>query len=211
MSKPHALVIILSLCMGLTGLFAQQPKAPADRQTSVGVGGENPQAKAEGGVAPASYVIGAEDVLDINVWQEPNVSRSVPVRPDGKISIPLVNDIQAAGLTPMQLAASITEKLKKFLTKPLVTVTVTAINSQRVFVIGEVNHPGPIALLPNMTALQALSTAGGPTQFANDKRAYLMRHEGEKDSTYPLNYRALLRGDMRGNIVLKSGDTIVVP
>jgi polysaccharide export outer membrane protein len=122
-----------------------------------------------------------------------------------------VNDIQAAGLTPMQLAAAITEKLKKFLTNPQVTVTVTAINSQRVFVIGEVSRPGPMALLPNMTALQALSTAGGPTQFANQKRAYVMRHEGGKDSTYPLNYRALLRGDMRGNIVLKAGDTIVVP
>ena len=211
MSKPQALVIILLFCTGLTGLFAQQPKAPADRQTSVGAGGESPQAKAATGVVPSTYVIGAEDVLDINVWQEPNVSRSVPVRPDGMISIPLVNDVQAAGLTPMQLAASITEKLKKFLTKPMVTVTVTAINSQRVFVIGEVNHPGPIALVTNMTALQALSTAGGPTQFANEKRAYLMRHEGGKDSTYPLNYRALLRGDMRGNIVLKSGDTIVVP
>jgi polysaccharide export outer membrane protein len=192
-------------------LFAQQQKGSADRQTSVGAGGKSPQAQDEVNAQPDSYVIGAEDVLDISVWQEKDVSRSVPVRPDGKISIPLVNDIQAAGLTPMQLAASITEKLKKFLTKPQVTVTVTAMNSQRVFVVGEVSRPGPMPLLPNMTALQALSTAGGPTQFADQKRAYLLRHEGGKETTYPLNYKSLLRGDRRGNIVLKAGDTIVVP
>ncbi len=211
MSKPHALVMILLLCLGSTGLFAQQKKAPADRQISAGVGGENPEPRGEGDVEPGTYIIGAEDILDISVWQEPNVSRSVPVRPDGRISIPLVNDIQAAGLTPMQLAASITEKLKKFLTKPQVTVTVVAINSQKIFVVGEVNRPGPMALLPKMTALQAISTAGGVTQFADQKHAYVMRHEGEKDSTYPVNYRDLLRGDMHGNVVLKAGDTIVVP
>jgi len=111
----------------------------------------------------------------------------------------------------MQLAASITQKLEQFLTKPQVTVTVTAINSQKVFVIGEVARPGPMPLLPNMTALQALSTAGGPTQFADQKHAYVMRHEGGKDSTYPVNYRNLLRGDTRGNIILKAGDTVVVP
>ncbi len=211
MSKPHPLVMILLLWLGLTGLYAQQQKVPADRTAGAGAGGQNPQAKAGVVAEPGTYIIGAEDVLDVSVWQEPNVSRSVPVRPDGRISIPLVNDIQAAGLTPMQLAASITQKLEQFLTKPQVTVTVTAINSQKVFVIGEVARPGPMPLLPNMTALQALSTAGGPTQFADQKHAYVMRHEGGKDSTYPINYRNLLRGDTRGNIILKSGDTIVVP
>jgi polysaccharide export outer membrane protein len=111
----------------------------------------------------------------------------------------------------MDLAALITVRLKKFLTKPQVTVTVVAVNSQKIFVVGEVNRPGPMALLPKMTALQAISTAGGVTQFADQKHAYVMRHEGEKDSYLPLNYRDLLRGDMRGNIVLKAGDTIVVP
>src|SRR5208283_4142149 len=158
MRKVHAVVVIPLLCIGLTGLFAQQQKAPAGQPASVGTGGGNPQAGAGVTAEPNSYIIGIEDVLDISVWQEPNVSRSVPVRPDGKISIPLVNDIQAAGLTPMQLAASITESLKKFLNKPQVTVTVTAINSQRVFVVGEVNRPGPLPLLPGMTVLQAIST-----------------------------------------------------
>jgi polysaccharide export outer membrane protein len=211
MSKPHALVAILLFCLGSRGLFTQQQKAPADRQISTGVVEESPQARTAGDVEPASYIIGAGDILEISVWQEPNVSRGVPVRPDGKISIPLVNDIQAAGLTPMQLAASVTQKLERFLHKPQVTVAVTAINSQKIFVVGEVNRPGPLALLPRMTVLQAISTAGGVTQFADQKHAYVMRHEGEKDSTYPLSYRDLLRGDMRGNIVLKSGDTIVVP
>jgi polysaccharide export outer membrane protein len=133
------------------------------------------------------------------------------VRPDGKISLPLINDIQAQGMTPMQLASAITEKLKKFLNDPQVTVTVTAINSQKVFVVGEVLRPGPMPLLPNMTALQALSGAGGPTQFADQKHAYLLRHEGGKETTYPLNYKDLLRRNRRGNMVLKAGDTIVVP
>jgi polysaccharide export outer membrane protein len=211
MSKPNAFVMTVLLCLGLTGLYAQQQKTPADKPAGGGAGAETSQAKTGADVDAATYVIGADDVLDINVWQEPNVSKAVPVRPDGKISIPLVNDIQAAGLTPMQLAASITEKLKKFLTKPQVTVTVTAINSQKVYVVGEVNRPGPLALLPNMTALQALSAAGGVTQFADQKHVYVTRHEGEKDSTYPLNYHDMLHGDMRNNIVLKAGDTIVVP
>lgn len=210
-SKPHALAIILLFCFNSSGLFAQQQKAPADPLISTRAGENSPQTEAAGNVEPASYVIGAADVLEISVWQDPNVSRSVPVRPDGKISIPLVNDIQAAGLTPMQLAASVTQKLERFLNKPQVTVTVTAINSQRIFVVGEVNRPGPLPLLPGMTVLQAISTAGGVTQFADQKHAYVVRHEREKDSTYPVSYRDLLRGDMRGNIVLKSGDTIVVP
>lgn len=211
MSKSFTLAVMLVLLLGSIGLCAQQQKAPANQPTGAVAGGESPKAKAAPNVEPGSYIIGAEDVLDISVWQEPNVSRSVPVRPDGKISIPLVDDIQAAGLTPMQLAASITEKLQKYLTKPQVTVTVTAIISQRVYVVGEVMRPGPMPLLPDMTALQALSTAGGPTQFADQKRAYLLRREGGKETTYPLNYKDLLRGDRRGNLVLKAGDTIVVP
>ena len=111
----------------------------------------------------------------------------------------------------MQLAATITEKLKRFFTNPQVTVTVTVINSQTVFAVGELNKPGPIRLLPDMTVLEAISSAGGITQFANQKRAYVLRHVNGKDVHYPFNYRNLLRGDMRGNIVLKPGDTIVVP
>jgi polysaccharide export outer membrane protein len=158
------------------------------------------------------YVIGAEDVLDINVWKEPEVSRAVPVRPDGKISLPLLNDVQAAGLTPMQLGSVITEQLKKFIAQPQVTVIVTTINSRRVYVLGEVNRGGAIPLMPDMTLLQALSSAGGFTQFANQKQIYVLRNEDGKQFRFSYNYRQAVQGkDGPQNIILKPGDTIVVP
>jgi protein involved in polysaccharide export with SLBB domain len=115
---------------------------------------------ASGVELPSDYVIGADDTLHISVWKEPDLTATLPVRPDGKISLPLLNDLPAAGLTPMQLAASITEKLRKYIADPRVTVVVAAMNSRRVFVTGEVVHPGAMALLPHMTMLQAISSAG---------------------------------------------------
>lgn len=159
-----------------------------------------------------TYVIGPQDVLDISVWKEPDVSRSVPVRPDGKISLPLLHDVQAAGLTPMQLNSSIAEKLAKFVKDPQVTVVVTQINSQRVYILGEVNHPGPVQLLPNMTVLQALSGAGGFSEFANLKGIYVVRMENGTDVKHPFNYKKVIKGQNASeNIVLKAGDTIIVP
>src|SRR5437016_1287752 len=136
----------------------------------------------------ADYVIGADDMLHISVWKEPDLTETLPVRPDGKISMPLLNDVPAAGLTPLQLKASITEKLKKFIADPRVTVVVTAMNSQRVFVSGEVQHTGPMTLLPHMTMLQALSHAGF-TQFANVKGIYLLRTVNGKQQKLPFNYK----------------------
>src|ERR1700733_10590536 len=107
---------------------------------------------------PVDYTIGADDTLRISVWKEPDMSVTLPVRPDGKISMPLLDDVQAAGMTPMQLAGSIREKLKKYIADPRVTVVVTAMNSQRVYLLGEVVHSGPTTLLPGMTVLQALSS-----------------------------------------------------
>jgi polysaccharide export outer membrane protein len=162
--------------------------------------------------ADPNYVIGAQDVLDINVWKEPDVSRIVPVRPDGKISLPLLNDVQAAGLTPAQLAAQVTESLKKYVTNPQVTVIVTAINSQRVYILGEVLRPGAFPLLPGMSVLQALSSAGGFTQFAKVKNIFVRRVENGKESKYPFNYREVIGGKKpEQDILLKAGDTIVVP
>src|SRR6266850_5001060 len=129
---------------------------------------ESPKSDTTKSVAGPDYVIGPEDVLHIAVWKESDLTATLPVRPDGKISMPLLNDVQAAGLTPMQLADSLTEKLKKYLADPRVTVVVTQMNSQRIYVLGEVLHSGAIPLLPNMTVLQALATAGF-TQFANTK------------------------------------------
>ena len=158
------------------------------------------------------YVIGPEDVLDINVWKEPDVSRTVPVRPDGKISLPLINDVQAAGSTPQQLASSVTQKLRKYLNEPQVTVIVTAINSQRVFVVGEVLRAGAFPLIPGMTVLQALSSAGGFTTFADVKKVHVMRLVNGKHVEMPFNYRDVLRGDNPDqNIKLEPGDTVVVP
>jgi len=157
------------------------------------------------------YVIGPEDVLHIAVWKEGDLTATLPVRPDGKISLPLLNDVQAAGLTPMQLADSLTEKLKKYVASPRVTVVVTAINSKRVYLVGEVGHTGAVPMLPNMTVLQALSSAG-MTQFANAKKIYVMRMQDGKQLKLPVNYRKLVKGEqMDQNYVLQPGDTIVVP
>jgi polysaccharide export outer membrane protein len=162
--------------------------------------------------ADPNYVIGAQDVLDVNVWKEPDVSRTVPVRPDGKISLPLLNDVQAAGLTPAQLAAQVTDSLKKYVTNPQVTVIVTVINSQRVYILGEVTRPGAFPLLPGMSVLQALSSAGGFTQFAKVKSIFVRRIENGKESKYPFNYREVISGKKpEQDILLKAGDTIVVP
>lgn len=162
--------------------------------------------------ADPNYVIGDQDVLDISVWKEPEVSRVVPVRPDGKISLPLLNDVQAAGLTPAQLAAEITESLKKYVTSPQVTVIVTTINSQRVYILGEVTRPGAFPLLPGMSVLQALSSAGGFTQFAKVKNIFVRRIENGRESKYPFNYKDVVNGKRpEQDILLKAGDTIVVP
>lgn len=160
---------------------------------------------------PPDYVIGADDSLRIAVWKEPDMNATLPVRPDGKISLPLLDDVQAAGLTPLQLKDSITGKLKKYIADPRVTVVVIAMNSQRVFVTGEVTKSGAMALLPHMTILQALSTSGF-TQFANLKGIYLLRTENGQQVKLPFNYKEVVKGRRpEQNIFLKPGDTIVVP
>jgi polysaccharide export outer membrane protein len=158
-----------------------------------------------------SYLIGAEDTLHISVWKEPDLSATLPVRSDGKISLPLLNDVPAAGLTPMQLAASLTEKLKKYVEDPRVTVVVAQMNSQKIFVTGEVQRTGAMQLLPNMTVLQALASSG-LTQFANTKKIYVLRSLNGVQQRLPVNYKQLVKGrDMAQNVALKPGDTIVVP
>jgi len=162
-------------------------------------------------VAGPSYLIGADDLLLVSVWKEPDLTMTVPVRPDGNISLPLLSDVAAAGLSPRQLAASITEKLKKYVADPRVTVIVTQINSQKVYVTGEVLHTGALQLLPNMTVLQALANAGF-TQFANTKGIYVLREEGGQQQKIRVNYKRLVKGQaIDQNIILKPGDTIVVP
>src|ERR1700687_78126 len=160
----------------------------------------------------AEYKIGPQDVLRIDVWKEAEVSRAVPVRPDGKISLPLLNDVQAAGLTPMNLAAVIADGLTKYINNPQVTVTVSEINSRRIYVTGEVSRAGAFPLLPDMTVLQALSSSGGFTQFAKLKNIYVLRTEDGKQVKLPFNYKDAVHGkNPEQNVFLQPGDVIVVP
>jgi polysaccharide biosynthesis/export protein len=181
---------------------AQHPSATADAAAAAPVSGSP---------AGPDYIIGADDTLHVSVWKEPDLTASLPVRSDGKISLPLLNDVQAAGLTPMQLKDSITAKLKKFIDDPRVTVVVTGMNSQRIFITGEVVHSGATPLLPNMTMLQALSSAGF-NQFSNVKGIYLLRMENGKQEKISFNYKEVVKGrHPEQNIQLRPGDTVVVP
>ena len=169
-----------------------------------------PAAAAAPAVTDQEYRIGPQDVLQIDVWKEPEITRTIPVRPDGKISLPLLHDVQAAGLTAMQLAVNIRDGLTKYLNSPQVTVTVTQINSRRVFVTGEINKSGALPLLPGMTVLQALASSGGFTQFAKEKGIYILRTENGKQVKLPYNYKDVLKGT-KEDVPLQAGDVIVVP
>ena len=198
-----ALPCELSLQMADAQVLSAAPAAPPPAPT---------QSRSSGpaGVSP-NYIIGADDSIEITVWEQPNLSATLPVRPDGKISLPLLGDIQASGFTPMQLATDIKDRLKKFVTDPVVNVTVLQVNSKRVFLIGEVNHVGPLSITPEMTVLQAIASAGGLTPYANKKHIYILRGEAGKKQKIPFDYnKALKKGDMQG-ITLIPGDTIVVP
>jgi polysaccharide export outer membrane protein len=205
----------LSLWLALAPIVAaqtaQKPSGSAPSSGKAAVA-----AKTQGNAAVATvdpdYKIGPLDVLRVDVWKEPDVSRLVPVRPDGKISLPLLNDVQAAGLTAMQLATVISDGLKAFITSPQVTVTINEINSRRVYVTGEVARAGALALLPNMTVLQALSSTGGFTQFAKLKGIYVLRAEDGKQVRHPFNYKDVVSGKKpEQDIQLQPGDVIVVP
>lgn len=201
----HISLALLALLLSV-GCWAQSDGT----KTSSNAGKAATQEQASS-ASNSTYVIGPEDTLHISVWKEPDLTVTLPVRPDGKVSLPLLNDVQAAGLTPMQLADSVTEKLKKYISDPRVTVVVTAMNSQRVYVLGEVVHTGAMNLSPDMTVLQALASAGF-TQFANTKGIYVLRMENGKQQKLPFNYKQVIKGDSPAqNILLKPGDTIVVP
>ncbi len=205
MKKKNSTWMILFLVLAAAPLWVRA--AGGQKQPA-----KKPVSEAIAPAADTEYVIGPEDVLEISVWKEPDISRSVPVRPDGKISLPLLNDVQAAGTTPMQLQTNISEGLRKFITDPRVTVIITQINSRRVYVLGEVNRPGPFSMYPDMTVLQALSAAGGFTQFAKLTGIYVLRNEKGRQVTLPFNYKEVVRGQRaQENILLKPGDTIVVP
>jgi polysaccharide export outer membrane protein len=158
-----------------------------------------------------NYILGETDTIVVNVWKEPSLTGGLTIRPDGRISLPLIGDLPAAGLTPMALASEIASHLKKFMNDPTVTVTVTSSNSRRITFIGEVSHPGPLPLVRNMTMLQAIAAAGGVTPYANKKKIYILRGEQGKQQRIPFDYnKAVKKGDMQG-VAPQSGDTVVVP
>jgi polysaccharide biosynthesis/export protein len=177
------------------------------------------QARAQAGIVsgaavtpPPGYVIGADDVLSIVFWREKDMSAEVVVRPDGLISLPLLNDIRADGLTPEQLRATLNEAARKLVEDPNVTVVVRAINSRKVFVTGNVVRPGAYPLTATMDVLQVIALAGGVTEFADSKKINVVRRESGKSLSFKFNYKDVSQGkNLQQNISLKPGDTVVVP
>jgi|SRR5271166_4645133 len=165
------------------------------------------------GVRSDSYVIGAEDVISVDVWKEPEMSKTVPVRPDGMISLPLIGEIKAAGYTPVQLQGILADSMKKMISDPQVTVVVDKIGSLNFNIVGEVNRPGYFPLTRRMTVLDAIAMAGGFKDFAKIKKVYVLRTAANgTQERLPFNYKQVIAGkNPQQNIELQPRDTIVVP
>ncbi len=194
-------VVLVGALIGSAGAQAAPATAPGhDAATS----GDKPH--------DDSFVIGNDDVLAINVWKEPDISRSIPVRSDGKISLPLVGEVQAAGLTPLKLEKDIAEKLKSYISEPEVTVMVQQVNSQKFNVLGQVNKPGSYVIANSPTVLDAIALAGGFRDFAKKKSIYVLRRGAGGEVRLAFNYKDVSQGkNMSQNVKLQPGDTIIVP
>jgi polysaccharide export outer membrane protein len=161
---------------------------------------------------PPDYVIGPDDVLQVLFWRDKDMSGEFIVRPDGKISIPLLNDVQASGLTPEQLRARVVEQAAKYLEDPTATVVVKQINSRRVFITGSVEKPGSYQLTTRTTVMQLIATAGGLKEYAKKDEIKILRTDAQRDHRFPFDYDRVVAGKNLGqNIELKPGDTVVVP
>jgi len=191
-------------------VFASAHAAPARAQAPPAA---SPGSDTVGGTAPpADYVIGPEDQLSVVFWREKDMSGDVVVRPDGKISLPLLNDVQAAGMTPTELRDLLTDAAKRYIEDPNVTVVVRQINSRRVFVTGEVVKPGPYPLIGSTTVLQILATAGGLRDYADEKNILILRKEGGWSVILKFNYKDVSKQkNLSQNVELKPGDTVIVP
>jgi polysaccharide biosynthesis/export protein len=209
------LVVVLGYVQAGFGQTAGSEN-PANQQKP-GVQGKNADSKgtatASAPIAtPSDFVIGESDVLNINVWKEPEISQSVVVRPDGKISLPLIGEVHVSGLTPVQTQTLLANKLQSILTNPQVTVTVTEIRSRMAFVTGEVGKPGAYPLLVPTTVLQLITNAGGLGQFANKKGIFVLRTVDGKQQKFAFNYSQVIKGEKpEQNILVRPGDTVVVP
>jgi polysaccharide biosynthesis/export protein len=190
---------------------AQTPAAPTSPSAAAPTAAADPNS-AQG--HDNSFVIGNDDVLAINVWKEPDVSRpAIPVRSDGKISLPLVGEVQAAGLTPLKLEQAIAAKLQNFISQPEVTVIVQQINSQKYNVLGQVNRPGTFVITNSLTVLDAIAISGGFRDFAKQKAIYVLRQNSDgTQARLPFNYKEVVKGkNPEQNVKIQPKDTIVVP
>jgi polysaccharide export outer membrane protein len=170
------------------------------------------EAQAEVAVDGGQYMIGPEDVLYIHVWKEEALTRTVPVRMDGKISLPLIQEVKAAGLTPLQLKEVLMRKFKEFIENPIVSVTVVEVNSFKVYVIGQVRNPGVQRLRSETTVTQLIVMAGGFTEWANQKKIVVVRKEDGREKRMKVNYKKIMDGkDLTTDVVLKAGDTVIIP
>ena len=198
-------IAVLLTVLSAAAAWAQDPQPPS------------PTAAAKATNAKTAdkdkYVIGNDDVLAINVWKEPDISRAVPVRPDGKISLPLVGDVQAAGLTPLQLQADLEKKFASFISAPEVSVIVQEVKSQKINILGEVTKPGSYPLTASMRVLDAIALGGGFKDFAKTKDIYVLRTASDgKQQKLKFNYKDVIKGkNVEQNVELQAGDTVVVP
>jgi polysaccharide export outer membrane protein len=203
MKKPFMIILILGWIFATTitsvVVHAQEGEA------------STPTKKVQGAVAADSdqYIIGPEDVLLIYVWKEDSLTRTVPVRMDGKISLPLVDDVQAAGLSPLQLKEVLVEKLKGFIASPTITVTVTEANSFKVYVSGEVKQPGVQRIRGDISLVRLIIMVGGFTEWADQKKILIITKEKGVEKRITANYKKIIEGE-EPDVLIKRGDTVIV-
>jgi polysaccharide biosynthesis/export protein len=215
-TKATRRIAMAGMCILISGWLAAQTDSTknADNNQSAPPAAADQNASTNAGHAhDDTYIIGADDVLAINVWKEPEVSRTVPVRSDGKISVPLAGEVQASGETPRQLEKELATKLQSFISEPEVTVIVTEVKSQKFNILGMVTKPGSYPLTNSSTVLDAIATAGGFRDFAKQKSIYILRQNSDGGETrLPFNYKDVIKGkNSAQNIKLQPRDTIVVP
>lgn len=209
--RRHGAIAVLGFAMSVAA-FAQAQKPGVTAQSTPAAATAAAAPRATDPVVPPGYVIGTDDLLSIVYWKDKDMSADAKVRPDGRIALPLINEVQAAGLTPEQLQRKLTEESKKFMEDANITVVVREINSRKAFITGEVNKPGPYPLTQPTTVMQLISMAGGLREYANAKKIVIMRNDNGKTVRLPFNYKDIIDGkNLKQNVELKPGDTVVVP
>jgi polysaccharide export outer membrane protein len=211
-----AVLVGCSLIVGLPAAYAQSrsivpPPRPQPAPTSSAQSTTADRTRATQAPVPDDYLLQPGDKLRIEVYKDAQLSQSVQVRPDGKITLPLIGDVTAMSLTPIDLRDRITTALKDYVNNPVVTVIVVEGTAPTAYVVGEVNHPGPVTLQGNMTVLQALAVAGGLKDFADSKNIRILRKGASGPQTITFNYKDAIKGNGSNSVYLQSGDTVVVP